>query len=89
MTPEKLCEELLQIKKQSGEDDFVNSLYDVLQDWVNWNVKNEIGAYTIQTRFSNLRDYLYHLGIRINLQDVKQLLKFPKKSKEEIGRAHV
>ena len=35
------------------------------------------------TRFSNLRDYLYHLGIRINLQDVKQLLKFPKKSKEE------
>lgn len=83
MSPEKLCEELLGIKKQEGEDEFVNSLYDMLQNWINWNVENKLGPYTLQTRFSNLRDYLYHLGIRINLQDVKQILKFPKKNKEE------
>ena len=83
MSPEKLCGELIEIKKREGEDDFVDSLYDMLQNWINWNVESGIGPYTIQTRFSNLRDYLYHLGIRINLQDVKQILRFPKKNKEE------
>lgn len=83
MSPEKFCEELLGIKKQNGEDAFVDSLYDVLQNWINWNIERKLGAYTLQVRFSNLRDYLYHLGIRINLQDVKQILKFPKKNKEE------
>jgi len=82
-TPEKICEELCAIKKSNGEDDFANALYDILQNWINWNVKNELGPYTLQVRFSNLRDYLYHLGIRINLQDVKQILKFPKKNREE------
>lgn len=83
MSPEKFCEELLAIKKREGEDTFVDYLYDALQNWINWNIENELGAYTLQVRFSNLRDYLYHLGIRINLQDVKQILKFPKKNKEE------
>ena len=80
--PEKLCEELLGIKKQEGEDEFISSLYDMLQSWINWNVENKNAPYTIQTRFSNLREYLYHLGIRTNLQDVKQILKFPKRNKE-------
>lgn len=83
MNPEKFCEELLEIKKQNGEESFVDSLYDALQNWINWNMEKELGPYTLQVRFSNLRYYLYHLGIRINLQDVKQILRFPKKNKEE------
>ena len=60
VSPEKICEELLVIKKRDGEDDFINALYDVLQNWINWNIENKLGPYTLQVRFSYLRDYLYH-----------------------------
>lgn len=81
-TPEQICSELLIIKKRD-EEKYLDALYDTLQEWINWNVKNKLGAYTLQVRFSNLRSYLYFLGIKTDNQDVKQLLTFPKRAKEE------
>ena len=80
--PEGLCGELLQLKKQD-EEKYNEILYELLQEWINWNISRKLGAYTIKARFSNLREYLYFLGIKTNTQDIKQLLTFPKITKEE------
>ena len=82
-TTEKICQELLQIKKTNGEEAFIDALYQVLQDWINWNQSRGLGPYSLRTRFSYLRSFLYFLGIKTSPQDVKQLLKFPRKNKEE------
>jgi integrase len=82
-TSESICEELITIRKSKGDDEYEDSLYSLLQDWIDWNVSNGAGAYSIRMRFSIIRSYLYHLGVKTNPQDIKQLLKFPKRIKEE------
>lgn len=81
-TPDKIAEELIITKKTIGEEEFEYALYELLQEWIEWNVSRKDGAYTIRTRFSIIRSFLYHLGVKTNPQDIKQLLKFPKKIKE-------
>ena len=51
MTPEELCRELLIIKKQD-EDKYIDTLYDILQDYVNYlsAKKNHLGTTTISLR---------------------------------------
>lgn len=83
ITPEKFAEDLNEVRRQKGDEEFISTLYDTLQEWINYNVRRKLGSYTLQVSFINLRSYMYHLGIRTNPQDIKQLLKFPKKIKEE------
>lgn len=82
-TPDKICEELVSIKKSEGEEEYEDSLYNLLQEWIDWNVSKRAGAYSIRMRFSIIRSYLYHLGVKTNPQDIKQLLRFPKRINEE------
>lgn len=82
-TLDEICNELIETKKSQGEDEYEHLLYGFLQDWIDWNVSKKAGAYTIRTRFSIIRNCLYHLGVKTNPQDIKQLLKFPKKITEE------
>lgn len=82
-TPEQICEELSILKKTKGDEEYEDALYEILQQWIDWNVSNKSGAYTIRTRFSTIRSYLYYLGVKTNPQDIKQILKFPKKNNEE------
>ena len=82
-TPDKICEELITIKKTEGDEEYEKKLYDFLQDWIDWSILDKLGAYTIKTRFSILRSYLYYLGVKTNPQDIKQLLYFPRKVTEE------
>ena len=82
-TPDQVCRELIEIKKSKGDEEYDDILYDFLQDWIDWNISKKAGAYTIKIRFSIIRSYLYHMGIKTNLQDIKQILKFPKKVQEE------
>jgi hypothetical protein len=42
VSPEKFCEELLNLK-QKNEDEFLDSLYDTLQNWIIWNIKRKLG----------------------------------------------
>lgn len=81
--PDEICEELVEIRKTRGDEEFEDMLYNFLQEWIDWNVSKNAGSYTIKTRFSILRSYLYYLGVKTNPQDIKQLLKFPKKRIEE------
>ena len=81
MTPEEFCRELLIIKKQD-EDKYIDTLYDILQDFISESHKTLCGN-SIKTIFSCLRGYLYHLGVRTNPQDIKMMLKFPRIEREE------
>jgi len=82
-TPDQICGELIETKKTTGEEEFEDSLYEFLQEWIDWNVLKKTGAYTIKTRFSILKSYLYYLGVKSNQQDIKQLLRFQRKLVEE------
>jgi len=64
------------LKKVSEEE-----LYDVLQNWINWNDK--LSTSTVSTYFSHLRKYLHYFGIKLNDQDIKAELTFKHKIQEE------
>lgn len=80
-TVEDIIEELQFVKKNN--DEYEEILYDVLQDWINWNEKRGLGSYTIRVTFSNLRKFLFHFGIKTNEQDIKEYLRFGKVPQEE------
>jgi len=82
-TVEEVIEELKLLKNTQEQETYDAALYGMLQDWVNWNEKRGIGNYTIKVLFSNLRKYLFHVGIKTHDQDIKENLRFGKKSKEE------
>ena len=77
-TIESVIEEL-KILKKTEEEKYFDALYDLLQEWINWNTEQEIESSTQRTFFSYLRNYLYYRGIKTNQQDIKENLKFGKK----------
>ena len=79
---EEIINEIIRIKQDQPKE-YENALYDVLQEWINWNKKRKIGSYTIRTQFSNLRKYLFHMGVKTSEQDIKEHLIFEKISREE------
>ena len=81
MTPDEFCKELLVLKKQN-ESEYTDTLYDVLQEWIN-EYSNLVNPNTLRTLFSNVRSYIYYFGIKTDSQDVNQLLSFPRIQKEE------
>jgi len=78
----EVIEELIKIKKNQP-DEYEDSLYGMLQEWIIWNKTRGIGNYTIITQFSNLRKYLFHRKIKTNDQDIKENLIFEKIIREE------
>ena len=69
-------EKIISEMKQSPEE----AVYDILQEWINWvDLPNSIKLY-----FIILKPYLYYRGIKINSQDVKLNLVFPKKHQVEL-----
>lgn len=51
--------------------------------FVNWNKNERRGNYTIKVIITNVRKYLFHLGIKTNDQDIKEYLSIGKRTKEE------
>jgi len=76
-----VIEELHQLKTQDVQI-YEDALYGMLQDWIVWNEKNGLGNFTIRVAFSNIRKYLFHLGIKTNEQDIKEYLRFGKRTRE-------
>ena len=75
--------ELKKIKQESEPEQYEETLYDLLQKWINWRTKSGSKASTVIVVFSCLRSYLYYLGIKTDLQDIKQYLTFEKPAIEE------
>ena len=77
-----VIEELRLLKSQDTQI-YEDALYGMLQDWINWNEKNGKGNYTIRVAFSNIRKYLFHMGIKTSEQDIKEYLRFGKRTRED------
>jgi integrase len=82
-TIQDVVDELQIIKKTKDQESYDDALYGMLQDWIDWNEKAGRGNYTIRVLFSNLRKYLFHIGIKTHEQDIKEFLRFGKKTREE------
>jgi len=78
---DEICKELLILKKQN-EEEYTDTLYDILQEWIT-EYSKKLNPNSIKTIFSNIRAYLYYFGIKTDAQDIKQLLSFPRIRKEE------
>ena len=77
-----VIEELKLLKSQDTQT-YEDALYGMLQEWIVWNEKNGKGNYTIRVAFSNIRKYLFHLGIKTSEQDIKEYLRFGKRTRED------
>ena len=77
-----IIDELLLIKKTDPQN-YEDSLYGMLQGWINWNQKNGRCNSTIRVAFSNTREYLFYYGVKTHEQDIKGHLRFGKKTHEE------
>lgn len=76
---EEIIQEIMTLKGEEREQ----ALYDVLQNWINWNLKRKIAASTIHNNFSYFKNYLHYRGLKITSQDIKENLNLPKVEKEE------
>ena len=77
-----VIEELRLLKSQDSQT-YEDALYGMLQEWINWNQKKGRGNYTIRVAFSNIRKYLFHMGIKTSEQDIKEYLRFGKRTRED------
>jgi len=66
-----------ELKQHDNED-----IFDFLQKWVNWN--NQRAPSTVLNMFSKIKKYLYHRGIKLHPQDIKEELEFKAKIEEEM-----
>nr|MBC8482153.1 hypothetical protein [Nitrososphaerota archaeon] len=81
-TTNDIIDELFILKTDNGQE-FEDVLYDMLQEWINWNERKVIHPSTIRITFSNLRKYLFFRKIKTNEQDIGEFLRFSKIPKEE------
>ena len=70
----KTVDDLIPELKKGNE----HQLFDFLQGWINWETIADP-----KNRFSHINSYLYYFGIKLDSQDVKHNLKFPKKRRRE------
>jgi len=73
----KSCEELIDELKLVSSDDQC----EILQEWINWL---EIKPSSIRMYFSDIFMYLYYRGVKLNSQDIKLNIKFPRDLQEEL-----
>lgn len=59
-----------------------DDLFEFLQKWINWN--NERAPSTVLNMFSRIKKYLYHRGIKLHPQDIKEELEFKTPIEEEM-----
>lgn len=58
------------------------TMYDVLQDWVNWNEPR--AASTVRIHFSNVKKYLHYMGIKLFKEDIDNEIDFKSSINEEL-----
>ena len=73
----KPCEDLIEELKLVSSDDQC----ELLQEWINWL---EIKPSSIRMYFSDIFMYLYYRGVKLNSQDIKLNIKFPRDLQEEL-----
>ncbi len=74
---QKNCEDLIDEMKLVSTDDQC----EILQEWINWLT---IKPSSIRMYFSDVFQYIYYRGIKLNPQDIKQGITFPKDLQDEL-----
>ena len=75
---EKIVSELKNKSKQNDE-----VIWDLLQEWVNWNHKNSLAAGSIRRYLSGITKFLNYSGIKITPQEIRDNVNLPRKIEEE------
>ena len=57
-------------------------IFDFLQAWINWN--KDRNPRTVKVLFSRIKKYLHYRGIKLDIQDIKEELDFPRIFDEEL-----
>ena len=73
----KSCEDLIDELKLVSSDDQC----EILQEWINWLT---IKPSSIRMYFSDIFQYLYYRGVKLNPQDIKQGITFPRDNQDEL-----
>lgn len=76
-TSDQVIKELLSLNQEQ-------QTFDFLQHWINWNVEKQRSPGTIRLYFSHLKNYLHYRGIKLDPQDIRNELSFPKSLQEEM-----
>lgn len=79
-TSREIFDELLSLPEKEQND----ALFDVLQNWIDWNYKKDILTSTLKVYFSKLKVILHHEGLKIHPQDLKDNIVWQKKIHEEL-----
>jgi len=58
-----------------------DTLWDTLQQWINYN--SDKNPSTVKHWFSVIKKYLHHRGVKLNPDDIKENLDFPRKMTED------
>jgi len=72
---EDIIDEVFVLKDQEREQ----SVFDLLQNYVNWLSENKYGHSVIRNYFNRIKQYFFYRGIKIYNEDVKANIDFPKK----------
>jgi len=64
------------------KDSTDEQIFDFLQAWINYN-KN-LNPRTVKVLFSRIKKYLHYRGIKLDIQDIKEELDFPRIFDEEL-----
>jgi len=87
---ENFCQNLFKHNTQEVIKEFLENqvdrfvIFDTLQQWINWNIKNGRNSSSLRTWFSYINSYLYYHGIQLTPRDIKENIDFPKKLHEEL-----
>ena len=85
---EKFCQEKFGRTKEDVIDEFLNVekyvVFTTIQEWINWNIKNNRNPSSLITWFSNLNTYFYYKGLELSQREIKENLDFPKRLQEDL-----
>ena len=79
-TSDDLFDELSKIPKNEQND----VVFDIFQNWIDWNYQKNILTSTLKVYFSKLKVIFHHKGFRIHPQDIRDNLVWKKKIREEL-----
>ena len=79
-TSREIFEELTVLEKKERTD----ALFDILQNWIDWNYDKHVLTSTLKVYFSKLKVIFHYEGFKIHPQDIKDNLVWKKKIREEL-----
>jgi len=85
----RTIDEIFDELKLHKENDRIEALRDVLQNWIDWQYQNGSLTSSVQQYLSKIKRVFSHYGVRIHQEDFSEPLDFKPKIKEELHQLTV